>query len=109
MTDEDDVNRLIRLRVLLEKILGNYEEHCTRTNIGLTEEEKTAWLRSEPVFTKRIVKPLDRTRKGHIILAIILLALVVPHHAVQASSPNEMLQHSKTVLPNADVTLPYAR
>jgi hypothetical protein len=85
------------------------EFHLTRLESLLDEVDYplTDSLMEED-FTKRI-KPLDRKRKGYVLLTILLLALVVSHYTVQAASPNEMLHASPTIPPNNNVTLPYVR
>lgn len=102
----DEINR--RLARILKELnrFSDYEEDNAKEQLPLTEKEFGEWQANEPDFTKRIVKPLDRKRKGHAMLAIILLALTVPHFTVQASSPTENLQ---VKLPTVKATLPYAR
>ncbi len=65
--DEETLNRLIRLRIAIEKTASNLTAKddaipVRQNDLGLTSGERRAWLRSEPDFTKRIVTPLHRKR-----------------------------------------------
>lgn len=94
--------------------LYNLKPSCVEENqigerenaFGISTDELQTFLTSQPNFTKRIVKPLGRKRKGHLwvlALAITISALALSHYAVQASSPTEISQpHPPTI----KVTLP---
>jgi hypothetical protein len=61
MTDREALNRLIKLRIALEQAFG--EPHIlASTEKILTEQEKLAWLKTEPSFTRRIVTRLGAKR-----------------------------------------------
>ena len=58
MTDEETLNRLIKLRIALEQAFGESKTVTSAQEQILTEQEKLAWLKNEPDFTKRIATPL---------------------------------------------------
>jgi hypothetical protein len=119
MRDDEELNKLIRLRIEWEEIvqsLGLYsKKHAPKRSdplkdAGFTQTEKEAWQGQEPNFKKQIVKPLQRKRRGHAVLAILFLALATPHIFMQAAGlPNGLLQHPKVHVPNGELTLPYVR
>jgi hypothetical protein len=65
MSDESSLDRLIRLRIALERILQPYNERSKpRDNprrLGLAQK----WLKNEPNFKRQIVSPLDDQTEGN--------------------------------------------
>jgi len=58
--DDESLNRLIRLRIAVEKTVSDLREKDDSTQkplneFALTRDEKKAWLRNEPDFPNRIV------------------------------------------------------
>jgi hypothetical protein len=108
MVDSID-ERLERLKKDFNELLGKNIEETKRDRIFVEQQERD-WLLSERDlgydFRKAIVKPLDRKRKGHFMLAVILLSLTLPRLGMAANSPTEFSQPHK---PTAEVTLPCER
>lgn len=114
MSDDPILDRLVRIRREFQRILIDEgylpelpEEECEQAKqSGFTTKEAKAWLKIEPDFGKRITKPLRNRRKRHFMVAMLLLALSIPHGSFQISVPNET-PHPH--LPNVDDALPYVR
>lgn len=55
MSEEDSLNRLIRFRIAIERVLDSLKKQPKAPTekldgIGFTEREKTGWTRNEPDF-----------------------------------------------------------
>jgi hypothetical protein len=65
---DEPLNRLIRLRLLFERLEQDLQEQnqcpCegTLAKVGLSGKEVEAWLENEPDFTKRIVTPIKSSK-----------------------------------------------
>jgi hypothetical protein len=87
MAYEDALDRLIRLRITVEKILENYTpERPQKVHLELSNEEIKQWLKNEPNFTKQIAKPLRSRLPPPDKLPVYPIGGVGPYHRYHAYS-----------------------